>query len=173
MKDDKATGTEIIDDVDKENVNVEVVLKKPKNKKLKRKEVIILDSDTGIYSLERSSFSNSPPSSHPFKKFSDNAFDSSSVSFKGRKGSTSKRGSCSKFTKTKPCKVLKFFDDSSSDDHGTVVRDDHGSVFRGKPGSSSKGVGVPKHSKSKQSNLSSCCKTVQADVVTTRVSRRE
>ncbi|GJS54651.1 hypothetical protein Tco_0628013 [Tanacetum coccineum] len=37
VKDDKATRTEIIDDVDKENVNVEVVLKKPKNNKLKGK----------------------------------------------------------------------------------------------------------------------------------------
>ncbi|GJX15166.1 hypothetical protein Tco_0206924 [Tanacetum coccineum] len=37
LKDDKAIGTEIIDDVDKENVNVEVVLNKPKNNKLKGK----------------------------------------------------------------------------------------------------------------------------------------
>ncbi|GJS94442.1 hypothetical protein Tco_0801410 [Tanacetum coccineum] len=128
--DDKATGTEIIDDVDKENVNVEVVLNKPKNNKLKGK----------------------------------GKHGTSSVSFKGRKGSPSKKGSCSKSTKTKPCKVLKFFDDSSSDDHGSVFRasnvikfysdsssDDHGSVFRGKPGSTSKGVGAPKHSRGKKS----------------------
>ncbi|GKF46219.1 hypothetical protein Tco_0136021 [Tanacetum coccineum] len=37
IKDDKATGTEIINDVDNENVNVEVVLNKPKNNKLKGK----------------------------------------------------------------------------------------------------------------------------------------
>nr|GEZ60207.1 hypothetical protein [Tanacetum cinerariifolium] len=167
-----------------------------------RPEVIILGSDTNIYSLERNSFSGSSPSSHPFQKFSDNAFDSryedtcnsddsweptkavnkitsksvlkgkhgtSSVSFKGRKGSTSRKGSCSKSTKTKPCKVLKFLDDSSSDDHEIVLEDDsssddHDSVFKGKLGSSSKGVGVPKHSRSIQSNLSSCCKTVEADV---------
>nr|GEW52319.1 hypothetical protein [Tanacetum cinerariifolium] len=48
------------------------------------------------------------------------------VSVKGRKGSTSKKLSCSKSTKTKPSKDLKVFDDSSSDDQGNV--------FRGKPG---------------------------------------
>ncbi|GKB45968.1 hypothetical protein Tco_0896721 [Tanacetum coccineum] len=45
VKDDKATGTKIIDDVDKENLNVEVVLNKPKNNNLKGKELIISDSD--------------------------------------------------------------------------------------------------------------------------------
>ncbi|GKB72591.1 hypothetical protein Tco_0934003 [Tanacetum coccineum] len=52
-----------------------------------------------------------------------------SVSVKGRKGSTSKKVSCSKSTKTKPFKDLKFFDDSSSDDEGNVFR----GVVRGKP----------------------------------------
>ncbi|GJZ35261.1 transposase, MuDR, MULE transposase domain protein [Tanacetum coccineum] len=47
------------------------------------------------------------------------------VIVKGRKGSTSKKVSCSKSTKTKPFKDLMFFDDSSSDDQGNV--------FRGKP----------------------------------------
>ncbi|GJZ94101.1 hypothetical protein Tco_0666304 [Tanacetum coccineum] len=141
VKDDKATGTEIIDDVDKENVNVEVVLNKPKNNKLKGKELIILDSDT----------CNSDDSWEPTK--SVNKINSKSVlkgkhgtsyvSFKGRKGSPSKKGSCSKSIKTKPWKVLKFYDDSSSDDHG--------SVFRGKPGSTSKGVRAPKYSRAKQS----------------------
>ncbi|GJX22214.1 hypothetical protein Tco_0226659 [Tanacetum coccineum] len=117
VKDDKAIGNEIIDDVDKENVNVEVVLNKPKNNKLKGK----------------------------------GKHGTSSASFKGRKGSPSKKGSCSKSIKTKPWNVLNFFNDSSSDDHGSVFRDDHGSVFRGKPGSTSKGVGAAKHSKAKQS----------------------
>ncbi|GJW61928.1 hypothetical protein Tco_0111263, partial [Tanacetum coccineum] len=158
VKDDKATETEIIDDVNKENVNVEVVLNKPKNNKLKGKELIILDSDT----------CNSDDSWEPTKSVNKINLKSvlkgkhgtSSVSFKGRKGSPSKKGSCSKSTKTKPSKVLKFFDDSSSDDHGSVFRasnvikfysdsslDDHGSVFRGKPGSTSKGVRAPKHSR--------------------------
>nr|GEX64367.1 putative ribonuclease H-like domain-containing protein [Tanacetum cinerariifolium] len=152
---DRATRTDIIDDLDKENGNVGVVIKKPKNKKLNEKEVIILDSDTNTYSLERSSFSDSPPSTHPFKTSSDIEFNSryedtcnsddswqptkavnkitsksvlkakhgtSSVSYKGRKGSTSKKGSCSKSKPTKTCKVLKFFDDYTLDDHGTVFR---------------------------------------------------
>ncbi|GJW20155.1 hypothetical protein Tco_0030777 [Tanacetum coccineum] len=94
LKDDKATGTEIIHVVDKENDNVEVVLNKPKNKNLKEKEVIILDLDTGTYSLKRSSFSDSPRSTHPFKKFVNKVTSksvlkgkhgTSSVSYKGRK----------------------------------------------------------------------------------------
>ncbi|GJZ34239.1 hypothetical protein Tco_0579675 [Tanacetum coccineum] len=214
----KATGTDIIDDVDKENSNVEVVIKKPKNKKLKEKilwnvkgvfgwifkhnlkvlslrhpfhmkftnyillvEVIILDSDTSTYSLD------SPPSTHPFKTSSDNEFDSryedscnyddswqptkgvnkitsksvlkgkhvtSSVSDKGRKGSTSKKSSCFKSKPTKTCKVLKFIDDSSSDDHGNV--------FRGKPGRSSVYSKGKKRSISKKgswSNKGSCSKS--------------
>ncbi|GJZ93892.1 hypothetical protein Tco_0666095 [Tanacetum coccineum] len=95
LKDDKATGTEIIHALDKENDNVEVVLNKPKNKNLKEK----------------------------------GKHGTSSVGYKGRKGSTSKKGSGSKSTKTNPCKVLNFIDDSSSDAHGTM--------FRGKPGRSS------------------------------------
>ncbi|GJY98716.1 hypothetical protein Tco_0516146, partial [Tanacetum coccineum] len=51
------------------------------------------------------------------------------VSVKGRKGSTSKKVSCSKSTKTKPFKDLKFFDDSSSDDEGSCSK----GVVRGKP----------------------------------------
>ncbi|GJT47235.1 hypothetical protein Tco_0955950, partial [Tanacetum coccineum] len=79
FKDDKAnqTGTHILDDLQKENNNVEEVLNNPKNKKLKvEKEVIILDSDTTTKSLERRSLSDIPPSTHPFETFSNNAFDS-------------------------------------------------------------------------------------------------
>ncbi|GJV70322.1 hypothetical protein Tco_1485831 [Tanacetum coccineum] len=47
---------------------------------------------------------------------------SKSVSVKGRKGSTFQKVSCSKSTKTKAFKDLKFFDDSSSDDQGNVFR---------------------------------------------------
>ncbi|GJX91221.1 hypothetical protein Tco_0344547 [Tanacetum coccineum] len=163
------------------------------------KELIILDSDT----------CNSDDSWEPTKSVNKinsksvlkGKHGTSSVSFKGRKGSPSKKGSCSKSTKTKPWKVLKFNDDSSLDDHGSVFRgkpgkssvyskeekkhsvsnkgtcskkgscsksentkasnvikfyndsssDEHGSVFRGKPGSTSKGVKAPKHSRAKQS----------------------
>ncbi|GJZ61867.1 hypothetical protein Tco_0618004, partial [Tanacetum coccineum] len=80
---------------------------------------------------------------------------SNSVSVKGRKGSTTKKVSCSKSTKTKPFKDLKFFDDYSSDDQGNV--------FRGKPGRTlvySKGN---KHSVSKKGSFlkkGSCSKGV-------------
>ncbi|GJR62036.1 hypothetical protein Tco_1504198, partial [Tanacetum coccineum] len=47
---------------------------------------------------------------------------SKSVSVKGRKGSTFQKVSCSKSTKTKAFKDLKFFDNSSSDDQGNVFR---------------------------------------------------
>ncbi|GJV28215.1 hypothetical protein Tco_1384663 [Tanacetum coccineum] len=180
VKDDKATGTEIIDDVDKENVNVEVIpwnvkgvfgwlfkhkltddwasccynlkvpsLRHPFHMKftnyILRAELIILDSDT----------CNSDDSWEPTK--SVNKINSKSVlkgkhgtsyvSFKGRKGSPSKKGSCSKSIKTKPWKVLKFYDDSSSDDHG--------SVFRGKPGKSSV---YSKGKKRSVSNKGTCSK---------------
>ncbi|GJV22963.1 hypothetical protein Tco_1375658 [Tanacetum coccineum] len=78
-------------------------------------EVIILESD-----------SNSPDSMN-----SDDTWEpvqdvtkitSNSVSVKGKNGSTSKKVSCSKSTKTKPFKDLKFYDDSSSDDEGNVFR---------------------------------------------------
>ncbi|GJW70400.1 hypothetical protein Tco_0127317 [Tanacetum coccineum] len=131
VKDDKATGTEIIDDVDKENVNVEVVLNKLKNNKMKRKELIILDSDTcnSNDSWELTKSVNKINSKSVLK----DKHGTSSVSFKGRKGLPSKKAS----------NVIKFYSDSSSDDHG--------SVFRGKPGSTSKGVGAPKHSRGKKS----------------------
>nr|GEU49835.1 hypothetical protein [Tanacetum cinerariifolium] len=90
QKDDKATGTEIINDVDKENVNVEVVLKKPKNDKLKGKEFIILDSDTcnSDDSWEPTNSVNKITSKSVLK----GKHDLSSISFKGRKGSPSKKG---------------------------------------------------------------------------------
>ncbi|GKG13432.1 hypothetical protein Tco_0350392 [Tanacetum coccineum] len=53
-----------------------------------------------------------------------------------------KKGLCSKSENTKASNVIKFYSDSSSDDHG--------SVFRGKPGSTLKGVGAPKHSRGKK-----------------------
>ncbi|GKC28706.1 hypothetical protein Tco_1036000 [Tanacetum coccineum] len=80
---DKAIGTEIIDDVDKENVNVEVVLNKPKNNKLKGKELIILDLDTCNFddSWEPTKSVNKINSKFVLK----GKHGTSSVSFKGRK----------------------------------------------------------------------------------------
>ncbi|GJT40758.1 hypothetical protein Tco_0940623 [Tanacetum coccineum] len=79
-------------------------------------EVIILESD---YDSPHSM--NSDDTWEPGKDVTKNT--SKSVSVKGRKGSTSKKVSCSKSTKTKPFKDLKFFDDSSSDDQGNVFRE--------------------------------------------------
>nr|GEW17972.1 transposase, MuDR, MULE transposase domain protein [Tanacetum cinerariifolium] len=80
----------------------------------------------------------------------------SSIYCKGKKASSSKKGSCSKTTNTIPSNVLKFYDDSSSDDDRTVLTC--------KPRSRLKSVRVTKHSSSKKGKLSSCYKTVEADV---------
>ncbi|GJT21275.1 hypothetical protein Tco_0891212 [Tanacetum coccineum] len=78
FKDDKAnqTGTHILDDLQKENNNVEDVLNNLKNKKLKvEKEVIMLDSDTTTKSMEKRSLSDIPSSTHPYETVSNNAFN--------------------------------------------------------------------------------------------------
>ncbi|GKB81339.1 transposase, MuDR, MULE transposase domain protein [Tanacetum coccineum] len=111
-------------------------------------EVIILESD---YDSPHSM--NSDDTWEPGKDVAKNT--SNSVSVKGRKGSTTKKVSCSKSTKTKPFKDLKFFDDSSSDDQGNV--------FRGKPGRTSVYSKGNKHSVSKKGSFSkkgSCSKGV-------------
>ncbi|GJT41817.1 hypothetical protein Tco_0941682 [Tanacetum coccineum] len=111
LKNDKAslTGPHILDDLEKRIDNVEVVLNKPKKKKLKEKEVIILDSDTSTESLERSSFYDIPLSTHLFKTSSDNAFDLSSddhrTVLKGKPGSRSKSVRVSKHSSSKEDKL--------------------------------------------------------------------
>ncbi|GKB40908.1 hypothetical protein Tco_0885850 [Tanacetum coccineum] len=99
LKDDKASLTriDILDDPKRRIDNVEVVLNKAK-RKIQRKHVIVhfifsditnyilvaeliildLDTSSSIESLNRSSFSKIPPSTHPFQTSSDNAIDSSS-----------------------------------------------------------------------------------------------
>ncbi|GJZ21075.1 hypothetical protein Tco_0558114 [Tanacetum coccineum] len=101
-------------------------------------EVIILELD---YDSPHSM--NSDDTWEPRKVVIKNT--SKSVSVKGRIGSTSKKVSCSKSTKTKPFKDLKFFDDSSSDDQGNV--------FRGKPGRTSVYSKGNKHSVSKKGHV--------------------
>ncbi|GJS24314.1 hypothetical protein Tco_0452946 [Tanacetum coccineum] len=99
VKDDKATGTEIIDDADKKNVNVEVVLNKPKNNKLKGKDTCNSDD-----SWEPTKSVNKINSKSVLK----GKHGTSSVSFKGRKGSPSKK-----------------------DEHGSVFRGKVGSTSKG------------------------------------------
>ncbi|GJU78661.1 hypothetical protein Tco_1275731 [Tanacetum coccineum] len=96
---------------------------------------------------------NSDDTWEPRKDVAKNS--SNSVSVKGRKGSTTKKVSYSKSTKTKPFKDLKFFDDSSSDDQGNV--------FRGKLGRTSVYSKGNKHSVSRKGSFSkkgSCSKGV-------------
>nr|GEU56321.1 hypothetical protein [Tanacetum cinerariifolium] len=85
-------------------------------------EVIILESD-----YDSPNRMNSDDTWEPRKDVTKNT--SKSVSVNGRKGLTSKKVSCSKSTKTKHSKDLKFFDDSSSDDQGSCSK----GVVRGKP----------------------------------------
>ncbi|GKG14625.1 hypothetical protein Tco_0354225 [Tanacetum coccineum] len=111
-------------------------------------EVIILDSD---YDTPHNM--NYDDTWEPGKDVTKNT--SKSVSVKGRKGSTSQKVSCSKSTKTKAFKDLKFFDDSSFDDQGNV--------FRGKPGRTPVYSKGNKHSVSKNGSCSkkvSCSKGV-------------
>ncbi|GJY99512.1 hypothetical protein Tco_0516942 [Tanacetum coccineum] len=130
LNDDKAslTGTHIPDDLNKKNDNVEVVLNNPKKKKLKEK-VIILDSDASTKSLERSSFSDIPPSTHPFKTSFDNAFDSRYEDTCNSDDTWEPKKTVTKITSKY---VLKGKPGTSS-----VIlkagKDDHGTVFKGKP----------------------------------------
>nr|GEW32796.1 hypothetical protein [Tanacetum cinerariifolium] len=96
---------------------------------------------------------NSDDTWEPRKDVTKNTSNSDSV--KGRKGSTSKKVSCSKSTKTQHFKDLMFFDDSSSDDQGNV--------FRGKPGRTSVYSKGNKHPVSKKGSClrkGSCSKGV-------------
>nr|GEV60175.1 transposase, MuDR, MULE transposase domain protein [Tanacetum cinerariifolium] len=102
-------------------------------------KVIILESD-----YDSPPSMNSDDTWEPRKDVAKNTSNSASV--KGRKGSTTKKFSCSKSRKTKPFKDLKFFDDSSSDDQGNV--------FRGKPERTSIYSKGNKHSVSKKGSCS-------------------
>nr|GEU51638.1 hypothetical protein [Tanacetum cinerariifolium] len=111
-------------------------------------EVIILESD-----YDSPHIMNSDDTWEPRENVTKKT--SKSVSVKGSKRSTSKKVSCSKSTKTKPFKDLKFFDDSSLDDQGNV--------FRGKPKRTSVYSKGNKHLVSKKRSCSkkgSCSKGV-------------
>ncbi|GJR34579.1 hypothetical protein Tco_1210263 [Tanacetum coccineum] len=122
---DDDVGHEILDDE----------LKREFEKQQRLKERIILDSDTSLSSesLERSSFSDIPPSTNAFQTSSDNACDSSSEDTFDSDDTWEQKKTIKKDTSksknTAPCKLLKFYDDSTSDDQKTL--------FKGKPGKSS------------------------------------